>query len=158
VVFSRYPVFSINKTVESGVKHQAINQHLYFPCLFKGVPQLVLLTKIDRVCEITGEDLSQVFHSQTIQETVDRVSQIMGLPRSHILPIKNYELEIDVNDYVNILALLSLQQMFHFADDFMYNYLDQLEDAEMQELNKLDLIGTIVMLTICLCIVTWFVL
>ena len=118
----------------------------------------MLLTKIDRVCEITGEDLSQVFHSQTIQETVDRVSQIMGLPRSHILPIKNYELEIDVNDYVNILALLSLQQMFHFADDFMYNYLDQLEDAKMQQLNKLDLIGTIVMLTICLCIVTWFVL
>jgi hypothetical protein len=45
--------------VESGVKHHAINQHLYFSCLFKGVPQLVLLTKIDRVCEITGKDLSR---------------------------------------------------------------------------------------------------
>jgi len=95
----------------------------------------VLLTKIDRVCEITAKDLSQVFHSPTIQEIVDRVSQIMGLPRSHILPVKNYESEIDVNDYVNILALLSLQQMLHFADDFMYNYLDQLEEGEMKQLN-----------------------
>ena len=118
----------------------------------------MLLTKIDRVCEITDEDLSQVFHSPTIQETVDRVSQIMGLPRSHILPIKNYESEIDVNDYVNILALLSLQQMFHFADDFMFNYLDQLEEAKLQQSNKLDLMGTLVILTICLCIVTWLVL
>ena len=95
----------------------------------------MLLTKIDRVCEITGNDLSQVFHSPTIQETVDRVSQIMGLPRSHILPVKNYESEIDVNDYVNILALLSLQQMLHFADDFMYNYLDKLEEGKMKQLN-----------------------
>jgi len=118
----------------------------------------VLLTKIDKVCEITDEDLSQVFHSSTIQETVDRVSQIMGLPRSHILPIKNYESEIDVNEYVNILALLSLQQMFHFADDFMFNYLDQLEEAKLQQSNKLDLMGTLVILTICLCIVTWLVL
>jgi hypothetical protein len=47
----------------------------------------VLLTKIDRVCEITGEDLSQVFHSQTIQETVDRVSQIMGLELTTLVVI-----------------------------------------------------------------------
>ncbi|XP_052103654.1 interferon-induced protein 44-like [Mytilus californianus] len=101
----------------------------------RGIPQVVLLTKIDKICEITGEDLSNVFHSPLIRETVDRVSQIMGLPRSHILPVKNYESEMDLNDNVNILALMTLQQMLHFADDYMYNYLDQLEEGKLQQLN-----------------------
>ena len=100
-----------------------------------GIPQVVLLTKVDKVCKVTGEDLSQVFYSPTVQENVDRVSQVMGLPRSHILPVKNYESEMELNDNINILALLTLQQMLHFADDYMYNYLDQLEDGKVQQLN-----------------------
>lgn len=101
----------------------------------EGVPQVVLLTKIDKVCEHTGEDLSKIFYSQVIQETVDRVAQIIGLPRSHILPIKNYESEMELNDNVNILTLLTLQHMLHFCDDYMYNYLDQIEEVKMQKLS-----------------------
>ncbi|VDI33808.1 Hypothetical predicted protein [Mytilus galloprovincialis] len=91
----------------------------------RGIPQVVLLTKIDKICERTEEDLSNVFYSPLVKETVERVSQIMGLPRSHILPVKNYESEMDLNDNVNILALMSLQQILHFADDYMYNHLDK---------------------------------
>ncbi|XP_063427095.1 interferon-induced protein 44-like [Mytilus trossulus] len=101
----------------------------------RGIPQVVLLTKIDKVCEATAEDISQVFYSPIIQETVDRVSQIMGLPRSHILPIKNYESEMELNENVNILALLTLQQVLHFADDYMYNYLDQIEEGKVRQLH-----------------------
>ncbi|XP_076099527.1 interferon-induced protein 44-like [Mytilus galloprovincialis] len=101
----------------------------------RGIPQVVLLTKIDKVCEATAEDISQVFYSPVIQETVDRVSQIMGLPRSHILPIKNYESEMELNENVNILALLTLQQVLHFADDYMYNYLDQIEEGKVRQLH-----------------------
>jgi hypothetical protein len=39
-----------------------------------GVPQIVLLTKIDKVCPITEEDMSQVFYSPIIKEAVDSVS------------------------------------------------------------------------------------
>ncbi|CAG2250104.1 unnamed protein product [Mytilus edulis] len=101
----------------------------------RGIPQLVLLTKIDKVCEATSEDLSQVFFSPVVQETVDRVSQILGLPRSNILPIKNYESEIELQDNVNILTLLTLQQILNSADDYMFNYLDQIEDEKLQQLN-----------------------
>lgn len=59
----------------------------------------------------------------------------MGLPRSHILPVKNYESEMELDDNVNILALMSLQQMLNFADDLTYNYLDQLEEGKLQQLN-----------------------
>ncbi|XP_071162519.1 interferon-induced protein 44-like [Mytilus edulis] len=101
----------------------------------RGIPQLVLLTKIDKVCEATSEDLSQVFSSPVVQETVDRVSQILGLPRSNILPIKNYESEIELQDNVNILTLLTLQQLLNSTDDYMFNYLDQIEDEKLQQLN-----------------------
>ncbi|CAC5368437.1 unnamed protein product [Mytilus coruscus] len=101
----------------------------------RGIPQIVLLTKIDKVCENTSEDLSQVFFSPVVQETVDRVSQILGLPRSNILPIKNYESEIEPQDHVNILTLLTLQQILNSADDYMFNYLDQIEDGKIQQLN-----------------------
>ncbi|XP_071160887.1 interferon-induced protein 44-like [Mytilus edulis] len=100
-----------------------------------GIPQIVLLTKIDKVCEATSEDLSQVFFSPDVHETVDRVSQILGLPRSNILPIKNYESEIELQDNVNILTLLTLQQILNSADDYMFNYLDQIEDGKLQQLN-----------------------
>ncbi|CAC5394346.1 unnamed protein product [Mytilus coruscus] len=70
-----------------------------------------------------------------IQETVDRVAQIIGLPRSHILPIKNNESEMELNDNVNILILLALQHILHFSDDYMYNYLDEIEEVKMQKLS-----------------------
>ncbi|CAC5374796.1 unnamed protein product [Mytilus coruscus] len=101
----------------------------------RGIPQIVLLTKIDKVCEATNEDLSQVFFSPVVQETVDRVSQTLGLPRSNILPIKNYESEIELHDNVNILTLLTLQQILNSADDYMFNYLDLIEDGKLQQLN-----------------------
>jgi hypothetical protein len=44
-----------------------------------------------------------VFYSPIIKEAVDKVSQIMGLPRSHILPMKNYESEMELDDGVNTL-------------------------------------------------------
>ncbi|XP_052106162.1 interferon-induced protein 44-like [Mytilus californianus] len=101
----------------------------------RGIPQIVLLTKIDKVCEATSEDLSQIFFSPVVQESVDRVSQILGLPRSNILPIKNYESEIELHANVNILTLLTLQQILNSADDYMYNYLDKIEDGKLQQLN-----------------------
>ncbi|XP_076099874.1 interferon-induced protein 44-like isoform X3 [Mytilus galloprovincialis] len=87
----------------------------------RGIPQIVLLTKIDKICQKTETDLSNVFYSTPIKEAVDKISQIMGLPRSHIIPVKNYESEMDLNTNVSILALLSLQKMLHFADDGMNN-------------------------------------
>ncbi|XP_071161983.1 interferon-induced protein 44-like [Mytilus edulis] len=101
----------------------------------RGVPQVVLLTKIDKMCETTAENLSKVFFSSVIQETINRVSQIIGLPRSHILPIKNYESEMELNENVNILTLLTLQQMLHFSDDYMCNYLDEIEEEKVQKLS-----------------------
>ncbi|XP_041353070.1 interferon-induced protein 44-like [Gigantopelta aegis] len=91
----------------------------------RGIPQVVLLTKVDRVCQEVEQDLSQVFYSQAVQDLVDEVSQLVGLPRAHILPVKNYEREMELDQGVNIPALLSVRQMLRFADDYLYNFVDE---------------------------------
>lgn len=101
----------------------------------RGVPQVVLLTKIDKICELAEEDISVVFKSPAVRDMVDKVSQIIGLPRAHILPLKNYEKEMELEDGINILALLTLKQILHFADDYLYNFLDYADTENLQEMN-----------------------
>ncbi|XP_041353068.1 interferon-induced protein 44-like isoform X1 [Gigantopelta aegis] len=91
----------------------------------RGIPQVVLLTKVDRVCQEVEQDLSQVFYSQAVQDLVDEVSQLLGLPRAHVLPVKNYEREMELDQGVDIPALLSVRQMLRFADDYLYNFVDE---------------------------------
>ena len=86
---------------------------------------MVLLTKVDKVCQVVENNLSQVFHSPTVGELVDQVAQLVGLPRAHVLPVKNYEKEMDLDQNVDVPALLGLRQMLRFADDYLYNSLDQ---------------------------------
>ncbi|KAK3105955.1 hypothetical protein FSP39_009431 [Pinctada imbricata] len=77
-----------------------------------------------------GWFVTKVFHMPAVQECVNKVSQVMGLPRAHVLPVKNYESEMELDENINILALLSLQQILHFADDYLYNFLDEIEEED----------------------------
>ncbi|KAK3106183.1 hypothetical protein FSP39_014435 [Pinctada imbricata] len=96
----------------------------------RGIPQVVLLTKVDQICEPLSHDVSSVFRMPVVQDCVDKVSQVMGLPRAHVLPVKNYESEMELDENINILALLTLQQILHFADDYLYNFLDDIEEED----------------------------
>ncbi|KAL3875137.1 hypothetical protein ACJMK2_038065 [Sinanodonta woodiana] len=101
-----------------------------------GVPQVVLLTKVDKVCRSVEEDLSIVFKSGLISDLVDKVSQVMGLPRGHVLPLKNYERELELDINVNILALLALRQILRCSQDFMFNFLDNPDTNIVISLNR----------------------
>ncbi|KAL3875155.1 hypothetical protein ACJMK2_038083, partial [Sinanodonta woodiana] len=89
-----------------------------------GVPQVVLLTKVDKVCHNVEKDHSFIFKSGLISDLVDKVSQVMGLPRGHVLPIKNYEKELELDTKISILSLLALRQMLRFSQDFLFNFLE----------------------------------
>lgn len=81
------------------------------------IPQVVLLTQIDKICEGLQWDLSKTFSIPAIGDLVDKTADLLGLPRAHILPVKNYEREMEPQQDINILALLALRQMLNFADD-----------------------------------------
>ncbi|XP_053388647.1 interferon-induced protein 44-like [Mercenaria mercenaria] len=87
----------------------------------RDIPQMVLLTKVDKLCKDVQSDISFVYQSQIVEEHVDKASQLLGLPRTNILPVKNYEKELRLDENTSILALLSLRQILYFAEDYMYN-------------------------------------
>ncbi|XP_053383733.1 interferon-induced protein 44-like [Mercenaria mercenaria] len=82
--------------------------------------------------------LSIVQSSPTVKQAVEKASQILGLPRAHVLPVKNYEDEAELDDNIDILALLALRKMLHFTEDFMHNLIDKRNDVQV-DMKKLKL-------------------
>ncbi|KAJ8313253.1 hypothetical protein KUTeg_009170 [Tegillarca granosa] len=97
------------------------------------IGQVVLLTKIDKLCPHVSDDVSTVFHSSDMRDAVDKISQIMGFPRSSILPVKNYENEVMLDDNISILALQALLQILNFADDYISNLYDRMQSEQPQK-------------------------
>ncbi|XP_056000058.1 interferon-induced protein 44-like isoform X2 [Ostrea edulis] len=92
----------------------------------KNVPQVVLLTKLDKICPEVEEDVTNTFSSSSISHAVEKVAEMMGLPRAHVLPVKNYESERKLKNGVDILLMEALQRCLDFADDFIDEQLDSL--------------------------------
>ena len=99
--------------------------------LFKGLPQIVLLTKLDRICSYVNDDVTNTFTSSAVCDAVEKVADIMGLPRAHVLPVKNYESETKLKTAGNILLMEALERCLDFADDFMDEQLDKITSEEM---------------------------
>ena len=64
-------------------------------------------------------DPNFMFHSNTVSEIVNKTSDVMGIPRGHIYPIRNYERETTLDTNFDILLLQALKQRVPFADDFI---------------------------------------
>lgn len=78
-----------------------------------------------------------MFTSSLVEDAVNKAADIIAIPRSHVLPVKNYEKETILNMDINILALMALRKSLMFADDFLENMYDwQLDN--IQTLNKKD--------------------
>ncbi|XP_056318821.1 interferon-induced protein 44-like [Danio aesculapii] len=83
----------------------------------KGIPQVVVMTKVDEACPLVKKDLKKVYTSKKIKEKMELCSAKVGVPMSNIFPVKNYHDEIDTNDNVDVLILKALEQIVQIADD-----------------------------------------
>ncbi|XP_056615598.1 interferon-induced protein 44-like isoform X2 [Triplophysa dalaica] len=84
-----------------------------------GVPQIVLMTKVDEACPLVEEDLQKVYISSYIKTKVQEVSSRLGVPVSCVLPVKNYSQELELNLSCDVLLLTALQQMLNYAEDYL---------------------------------------
>ena len=94
--------------------------------LIKGLPQIVLLTKLDKIRLNVNDNVAYIFTSSTVRDAVNKVADITGLPRSRVLPLKNYESETELKTEINILLLEALRRCFDFDDDFIDEQIDNL--------------------------------
>ncbi|XP_069116525.1 interferon-induced protein 44-like [Argopecten irradians] len=101
----------------------------------KGIPQLILLNKVDRVCKLTRESTSAVYRSTLIRERCLDAAECLGLPPMTILPMKNYFMEPSTIDEISILALYNIRQMLRAADTFLrVNHLNELRTDKYEAL------------------------
>uniref|UniRef100_A0A8C7WVV6 G domain-containing protein n=1 Tax=Oryzias sinensis TaxID=183150 RepID=A0A8C7WVV6_9TELE len=83
-----------------------------------GITQLVLLTKIDEVCPLVKEDITNVYKSIYIKELMQEASIRIGVPLFCIVPVKNYSEVLELDTNIDILLLSAVDQMLHLVDDF----------------------------------------
>ncbi|RXN37758.1 interferon-induced 44-like protein [Labeo rohita] len=59
------------------------------------IPQAIIMTKVDEICPLVRKDLRKIYTSKKIKEKMQQCSNSVGVPMSHIFPVKNYHEEID---------------------------------------------------------------
>uniref|UniRef100_V9KSK7 Interferon-induced protein 44-like protein n=2 Tax=Callorhinchus milii TaxID=7868 RepID=V9KSK7_CALMI len=89
-----------------------------------GIPQVVLLTKVDKECPMVLNNLENIYRSEHIEKKVLEIGERFGIPISCIIPVKNYSSELELDCKVDILILSALVQMLRYADDYFENLED----------------------------------
>ncbi|XP_066532489.1 interferon-induced protein 44-like isoform X2 [Hoplias malabaricus] len=82
-----------------------------------GIPQLILLTHVDQVCDAVKEDVKNVYSSRTLREKMQKAAELVGLPLSYVLPVKNYISMLSVDRSTDILLLSVVNSVLQAVDD-----------------------------------------
>ncbi|XP_045157612.2 interferon-induced protein 44-like isoform X2 [Mercenaria mercenaria] len=90
------------------------------------IPQVVILTKIDSICEATKQDAANAFRSPKVEKCVGKVSEVLGLPRNMVFPMKNYENEYQLDASIDTMALLTLKGILNNCDAHLFNHYDEI--------------------------------
>lgn len=82
----------------------------------QGIPQVIVMTKVDEACPWVKNDLKKIYYSKKIEQKVQYCSIQVGVPITSIFPVKNYHNEINTNDEVDVLILKALDQIVRSAE------------------------------------------
>ncbi|XP_056591653.1 interferon-induced protein 44-like [Triplophysa dalaica] len=83
----------------------------------RGIPQVIVMTKVDEACQLVKKDLRKIYYSKKIKEKMQMCSDKVGVPMNYIFPVKNYHEEIETEDDIDFLILKALEQIVYLADD-----------------------------------------
>lgn len=103
---------------------------------YRGLPQAVLLTNIDKICPDVDDDVTNTFTSTAVCEAVNKAAEITGLSRDHVFPVKNYESERTLKTPMDILLMEALKQCLDFADEYMDEQLHRVATEKQKHLAK----------------------
>ncbi|XP_056281923.1 interferon-induced protein 44-like [Pseudoliparis swirei] len=98
-----------------------------------GIPQILLMTKVDEACPLAAEDLQNVYRSVYLQRKARELSESFGIPMSCVLLVKSYSEELELHQDVDILLLTAAEKILNYADSFFENQV-VVEDPEAVDL------------------------
>ncbi|XP_009304423.1 interferon-induced protein 44-like [Danio rerio] len=82
----------------------------------EGIPQVIVLTKVDEACKLVESNLKDIYYSITIKKKMEFCSAEIGVPMTMIFPVKNYHNEVDTDDSVDALILKAFDQIVRSAN------------------------------------------
>ncbi|XP_060785211.1 interferon-induced protein 44-like isoform X2 [Neoarius graeffei] len=91
-----------------------------------GVPQVVLMTKVNNACVMTKDNLHNIYKSKKIKAKMHECSQKLGVPVNCIFPVWNYHEETRINEDMNCLMLEALTHAVYCANDYVKHASEQL--------------------------------
>ncbi|XP_029285239.1 interferon-induced protein 44-like [Cottoperca gobio] len=97
-----------------------------------GIPQLVMLTKVDEACPLVTENVRNVYKSGYIKEMMQEISARLGVQVSCVVPVKNYTEALELDPDCDILLLSAVIQMLRFADNCFDEMSDQFSSIEVK--------------------------
>ncbi|KAL7852988.1 hypothetical protein SRHO_G00187730 [Serrasalmus rhombeus] len=83
------------------------------------IPQVIILTKVDTVCEVINNDVTKMYWSRKIQEKVKVCSNKLGIPLNSIYAVKNYHAEVTQDEEIDTFILMALRDIVNFANDYV---------------------------------------
>ncbi|KAG7315595.1 hypothetical protein KOW79_020461 [Hemibagrus wyckioides] len=84
-----------------------------------GIPQVIVMTKVDKACELVSKDLKKIYYSKKIKEKVTECSNTVGIPLNAIYPVQNYSESIIQDPDTDMLILTALRDILNFANDYV---------------------------------------
>jgi len=86
---------------------------------------IIILTRIDQICDFTLENTSSVFKSKDVKEKVQEVSHMFGINQAQIYPVRNYSEQTDCKRAMDILILRVARQIVRNSSDYLADKLDR---------------------------------
>ncbi|XP_036413174.1 interferon-induced protein 44-like [Colossoma macropomum] len=84
-----------------------------------GIPQVVIMTMVDKACPLTKANLKKIYTSKKIKEKMQECSNRLGVPMNCIFPVKNYSEEVTNDMEMDILILMAATNIIMFANDYV---------------------------------------
>ncbi|XP_062848930.1 interferon-induced protein 44-like [Trichomycterus rosablanca] len=85
---------------------------------YLGIPQLVVLTKVDEACPAVAEDLKRVYQSHFIHKMMQEAALRLSVSLSAVVPVKNYSRELELSPETDILVLDAVFQILRTIENF----------------------------------------
>ncbi|XP_031430163.1 interferon-induced protein 44-like isoform X2 [Clupea harengus] len=79
-----------------------------------GVHQVALLTHVDKLG--LASDITQVYRSLPLKHAMMKAGDLLGLPVSSIVPVKNYSEELELEPHTDTLLLKALDHILQYVE------------------------------------------
>ncbi|XP_053085933.1 interferon-induced protein 44 [Pangasianodon hypophthalmus] len=102
-----------------------------------GIPQVVVMSMVDKACPLVKENLRKIYTSKKIKEKMEECSHKLGVPMNCIFPVLNYHEQVTNDTDMDLLILMAMTDIIrfasHYVEDQVYNVNDYVENQVYRE-------------------------